>query len=610
VSEALLPYYNAELAALRKLAGEFAEAYPKVAGRLRLTREQVDDPLVERLLEGVAFLAARVHHRLDDELPELSDALLEMLSPHLLAPVPSMTTIRLGAAPGNPAVLRVPRGLTLETEPVRGEPIRFRTCHDVTIWPLVIEQARLTGLPLVAPPNPRAQGAVACLRLVLRSSVPDLPMAKYAPDRLRLYLQGGGMAAAQLHELLCTATLSVALADGPSDPKPTILPAETLSAAGFEAEEAALPWPRRAFAGHRLLTEYFAFPEKFHYIDLSGLQERTAQQASDRLEVFIYLSRAVGELERIVTAENFALACTPAINLFPQRCEPIAMDGTQSEWLVLPDARRPSALEIYAIEQVRESRPDGSRREVLPFHRLGRGEGTAEDGTLAEVHYLARRAPAASPLTGTQTTLMLRDAAFDPARPADAVLTVEALCCNRDLPALLPFGGGQPRLRVAEGGSPVTQAECLSPATPTLRPPLRERSAWRLISHLALNHLSISGGEQGAQALREILRLHDLRDSAESRAALSALLSVDATPGVARLPGGRPGAFVRGLEVTLTFDPQAWQPGGLYLMAAVLERFLALQATVNAFVRTSVALRGRPGLVARFPPRSGTRTLL
>ncbi|MBX6376870.1 MAG: type VI secretion system baseplate subunit TssF, partial [Acetobacteraceae bacterium] len=265
---------------------------------------------------------------------------------------------------------------------------------------------------------------------------------------------------------------------------------------------------------------------------------------------------------------------------------------------------------IYAIEQVRESRPDGSRREVLPFHRLGRGEGTAEDGTLAEVHYLARRAPAASPLTGTQTTLMLRDAAFDPARPADAVLTVEALCCNRDLPALLPFGGGQPRLRVAEGGSPVTQAECLSPATPTLRPPLRERSAWRLISHLALNHLSISGGEQGAQALREILRLHDLRDSAESRAALSALLSVDATPGVARLPGGRPGAFVRGLEVTLTFDPQAWQPGGLYLMAAVLERFLALQATVNAFVRTSVALRGRPGLVARFPPRSGTRTLL
>lgn len=611
MSEALLPYYNAELAALRKLAGEFAEAYPKVAGRLRLTREQVDDPLVERLLEGVAFLAGRVHHRLDDELPELSDALLEMLSPHLLAPVPSMTTIRLGAAPGNPAVLRVPRGLALETEPVRGEPIRFRTCHDVTLWPLAIEQARLTGLPLVAPANPRAQGAVACLRLVLRSAVPDLPMAKYAPDRLRLHLRGGGTAAAQLHELLCTSTLSVALADGPSDPKPTILPAEALRAAGFEAEEAALPWPRRAFAGHRLLTEYFAFPEKFLYLDLDGLRERTARQESDRLEVFVYLSRAAGELERIVTAENFALACTPAINLFPHRCEPIAMDGTQSEWLVLPDARRPSALEIYAIERVRESRPDGSRREVLPFHRLGRGEGAGEDsGDIAEAHYIARRGAAASPLTGTQTTLMLRDAAFDPARPADSVLTVEALCCNRDLPAMLPFGGGQPRLRVAEGGSPVTQAECLSPATPTLRPGLRERSAWRLISHLALNHLSVAGGEQGAQALREILRLHDLRDSAETRASLSALLSVDAAPGIARLPGGRPGAFARGLEVTLTFDPQAWQAGGLYLMAAVLERFLALQVTVNAFVRTGVALRGRSGLAVRFPPRSGTRTLL
>jgi type VI secretion system protein ImpG len=285
------------------------------------------------------------------------------------------------------------------------------------------------------------------------------------------------------------------------------------------------------------------------------------------------------------------------------------MDGTQSEWLVVPDARRPTALEVYAVEQVRESRPDGTRREVLPFHRLGRGEGEEGD-TAATVHYVARRGPAASPLSGTQTTLMLRDADFDPARPADSVLTVETLCCNRDLPAMLPFGGGQPRLRVAEGGTPVAQAECLTAATPTLRPRLRERSAWRLVSHLALNHLSVTGGEAGARALREILRLHDLRDTAETRAALAALLAVDAAPGIARLPGGRPGAFVRGLDVTLSFDPQAWQPGGLYLLAAVLERFLSLQVAVNAFVRTGVALRGRSGLVARFAPRSGTRTLL
>lgn len=621
MSETLLPYYNRELGAIRREAAEFADAFPKVAGRLRLSAEAVDDPFVARLLEGVAFLAARVQHRLDDELPELSDALLEMLSPHLLAPVPSMTTLKLAAAPEMRAPARVPRGLMVETDPVRGEPVRFQTCHDVTLWPLVLEQARLMGLPLAAPANPRAAGAVACLRLSFRTLAPDLPVSALSLedgrgragglDRLRLHLHGIGTAAATLHELLATATLSVALADGPTDPRPTILGPEALRPAGFEAEEAALPWPRRAFAGHRLLTEYFAFPEKFLYIDIDGLEARSLVQASDRLEVFVYLARALPALERSVTAESFALGCTPAVNLFPQRCEPIALDGTRSEWLVVPDARRPLALEVYGIEAVRESRPDGTRRPVLPFHRLGRAGSAPESEAerAAPVNYIASRRPALPPLGGSQTLLMLRDAGFDPAAPADGVLTVEALCCNRDLPAMLPFGGGQPKLRVA-AGSAAASAEALSPPTPTLRPSLRERGAWKLISHLALNHLSAAGGEEGAAALREILRLHDLRDTAESRAALGALLAVEAAPGVARLPGGRPGAMVRGLEVTLTFDPQAWQGGALFPLAAVLERFLAQQVSVNAFVRTRVALRGRPGELMRFAPRSGTRTLL
>jgi type VI secretion system protein ImpG len=608
VSESLLPYYNRELAAIRKLAGEFAEAFPKVAGRLRLTRDAVDDPYVERLLEGVAFLAARVQQRLDDELPEFSETLLEMLSPHLLAPVPSMTTIRLAAPPDAQGPVRVPRGLMLETEPVRGEPIRFTTAHEVTLWPVVVETFRLTGQPIAAPANNRVQGAMACLRIGLRTTAPDLTFARLGLDRLRLHFRGVGALPAQLLELLCTSTLGIALADGPGDARPTLLGPECLAPGGFAPEEAALPWPNRAFAGYRMLTEWFAFPEKFLYVDLTGLEARSLVQESDRLDIFIYLSRAMPELERALSPENVALGCTPAINLFPHRCEPISLDGTQSEWMVMPDARRPAALEVYAIEQVRESRPDGRRRPVLPFYRLGRAEEDAEE--LSAAHFVAIRRRATPPITGTQTFIELRDEAFDPLRPAEGVLTIEALCCNRDLPVLLPFGAGQPRLRVAQGGMPLASVECLSPPTPTLRPGLQDRGAWRLISHLALNHLSVTGGEAGAAALREILRLHDLRDTAETRAALGALVSVDARPSVARLPGGRAGAFVRGLDVTLTFDAQTWQAAGLYPLAQVLERFLALQVSVNAFSRTLVALRGRPGLIARFPPRSGTRTLL
>lgn len=608
MSESLLPYYNRELAAIRKAAGEFADAYPKVAARLRVTPEAVDDPYVERLLEGVAFLAARVQQRLDDELPEFSETLLEMLSPHLLAPVPSMTTLKLSPPPDATGPVRVPRGLMLETDPVRGEPVRFTTCHDVTIWPVTIESARLSGQPIAAPANNRVQGAMACLRLVLRTTAPDLQFSKVGLDRLRLHLRGVGAMPSLLHELLCTSTLGLAVADGPADPKPTLLGPECLQPAGYDQNEAALPWPRRAFAGYRMLTEWFAFPEKFLYIDLVGLEARTLSQESGKIEVFIYLSRAMPELERTLGAENLALGCTPAINIFPHRCEPISLDGTQSEWMVVPDARRPTALEIYAIEQVRESRPDGQRRPVLPFYRLGREEEDAEE--VAAANYVTFRRGATPPITGTQTWIELRDAAFDPLRPPEGVLTIEALCCNRDLPVLLPFGAGQPRLRVSQGGMQLAGVDCLSPPTPTLRPGLNDRGAWRLISHLALNHLSVTGGENGASALREILRLHDLRDTAETRAALAALVSVDTRPGVARLPGGRAGAFARGLDVTLTFDQQAWVSAGLYPLAQVLERFLALQVSVNAFSRTMVALRGRPGIVARFAPRSGTRTLL
>ena len=610
MSESLLPYYNRELAALRKLAGEFAQKHSKVAGRLRLAPDgTADDPHVERLLEGVAFLAGRVHQRLEDELPEITDALLELLSPHLLAPVPSMTTLRLSPKKEARGPAVVPRGTPLETEPVRGEALRYSTCHAVTLWPLQIEAARLMGLPLAAPANPRAPGAASCLRITLRATDPDLTFAEMGLDVLRLHLRGTTQLAAGLHELLSTACLGIALADGPGDTAPTLLPPAKLRPVGLTRDEAALPWPQRAFDGHRLLTEYFAHPEKFLYLEIDGLEARSMLHRANKLDIFIYLDRAAPEFERMVSAENFALHCTPAVNLFPHRCEPIAMDGTQSDWLVIPDVRRPTALEIYSIESVTESRPDGARRVVQPFQRLAR-EG-ADEAEAAPMQWVATRSPAAAPLSGTETRLLLCDPGFRPDAPADGVLTIEGLCLNRDLPELLPFGGGQPRLRITDPTAPAeADAECLSPPTATLRPNLRERGAWRLVSHLALNHLSVMGGPDAAVALREMLRLHDLRDTPETRTAIAALVAVSAGPGMARIPGQRPGVFARGLDVTLTFEAQPWATGGLYLLAAVVEQFLALQVSVNGFVRTRAMLRGRSAAVASWPPRSGTRVLL
>jgi type VI secretion system protein ImpG len=607
MSDALLPYYNRELNAIRRLAADFATAHPKIAGRLRLAPDAVDDPHVARLLEGAAFLAARVHHRLDDEFPELTDALLGVLYPHYLAPVPSTAIVQFQPQPDLALPVRLAEGMALETEPVRGEPCRFRTAWPLTLWPIEIESVRLSGLPLSAPSNPLAGGAVAVLRVVLKCSSADATFATLGVDRLRFFFRGATNVALPLYELLCAHTLSVAYADGPTDTAPAIVPAAAIEPIGFAPEEALLPWPARSFVGFRLLTEYFAFPEKFLFVDFTRLESKTLLSGGNRMEIFVYLDRTLPELERAIGADALALGCTPMINLFMQRCEPILLSHTETEYRIVPDARRPAAMEVWQVERVRETGTDGNSRAWRPFYRLTSTD--ADEDTPQGFYHTVRRETAA-PLTGSEVYIAAHDPAFDPEAAADSVLSVDALCFNRDLPSILPFGGGRPELRLVEGSSAVAHLACVTAPTATLRRELRERRFWHLVSHLSLGHLSVVGGAEGAAALREVLRLYDLKDTAEAHTAIEALVGVSAAPGTARVPGARAGAFCRGLDVTLEFEQRPWQDGGLYLLAAVLDRFLALHATVNSFVRTTAVLRGRSGRAAAWPARAGMRVLL
>jgi type VI secretion system protein ImpG len=611
MSDALLPYYNRELEAIRTLAAEFAAAYPKIAGRLRLSEDSVDDPHVGRLLEGVAFLAARVHHRLDDEFPELTDALLGVLYPHYLAPLPSSAIVQFTCKPDLKVPTQVPAGLPLDTEPVRGETCRFRTVYPTTLWPVEVETVRLSGLPLAAPANPRAAGAVSVLRVGLKCASPEATFTSLGVDRLRMFLRPTANIALPLYELLCRNVIGIALAEGPNDAEPVLIPAGAIEPVGFAPEEALFPWPARSFAGFRLLSEYFAFPEKFLFLDFGGLEAKTLLSGGKRMEIFVYLDRSLPELERAVGNDALVLGCAPIVNLFPQRCEPIPLTHIATEYRIEPNVRRTGALEVWNVVRVRETRPDGSFRPWEPFYRLAEGSADASQGG-REIggFYQPVRRHSAAPLTGTDVFLAPFDPDFDAERPADAVLSVDALCTNRDLPADLPFGGGRPGLKLVEGVAGVTRIACLTAPTIPLRTPLRERGFWRLVSHLSLGHLSLVGGAAGAEALKETLRLYDIRASPETAAVIDGLLTVTARPGAARVPGQLVGSFCRGIDVTLEFDPRAWQASGLYLLAAVLDRFLALHATVNSFVRTRAVLRGRSGTVGAWPARAGSRVLL
>jgi type VI secretion system protein ImpG len=609
VSDDLLPYYNRELAQLWSLSAEFGEAHPKIARRLRIGTETVEDPHVSRLIETVAFLNARIRRKLDDDFPELTDAMLGVLYPHFLAPIPSMAIVKLECDPDLTTGYVVPRGTMIETEPIDGEPCRFRTAYPTTAWPVAVKTARLDGTPFRAPTTPRSSKAVAALRISLETRAEQVTFAELAPRSLRFFLKGRPQDVHALHELLLNDALEVALADGPDDRAPVVMGPDSIQPVGFGLDEGLLPYTGRSFPGYRLLTEFFAFPAKFLFVDIVGLDADKVARLGRKLELFVYTRRSHPDLQQSVDAETFQLGCTPIINLFQKRAEPVRLTNTETEHRVVPDARRPMAMEIYSVNRVTATSPRGETLRYLPFYGVEHGH-TGEEPAF---FYPTRRpAPESDGQSdpGTEVALSLVDLDFRSLANDDWVLEVETTCLNRNLPNRIPFGGDDPRLSFSEGGGPIQRIRCLTAPTPTTRPALGDGARWKLISHLSLNHFSISGGREGRQALREILRLYDAKGSPENRNVIEGVLDVETRPIVRRVTsGGHPG-FCRGTEVKLRLDESRFSGGGLFLFASVLECFLGLYCSANSFVEVAVTTNAREGELRRWAPRAGDRPLL
>jgi type VI secretion system protein ImpG len=293
------------------------------------------------------------------------------------------------------------------------------------------------------------------------------------------------------------------------------------------------------------------------------------------------------------------------VNLYEQPAEPLRITQQEFEYRVVPDQRRPLSHEVYSIDRVTATAPDGREVEYAPFFAVRHGSRqspgpffhpTRRPAAEAEAN---RDAPAID--RGTEVYLSFVDSGFDPAAPADWTVHVETTCMNRDLAGRLPFGGGQPKLQLAQGGGLVSKLLCLTPPTQTIRTHLREEGLWRLVSHLTLNHLSVTGEEDGADALRELLALYDFTESAATRSQIDGVVSVSGKRALGRYDG----AVCRGVEIGLQFDEDRFSGNALYLFASVLDRFLALYASVNTFTRTVATVARREGVYRRFPSRIG-----
>jgi type VI secretion system protein ImpG len=610
VRNELRNYYESELTFLRQIGAEFANKYPKIASRLLLEPDRCEDPHVERLLESFALLAARVHLRIDDDFPQITEALLNILYPHYLSPIPSMSIAEFHTDPERGKLtssLKVPKGTVLYSRPVEGVPCKFRTCYNTTLWPLKVSQAQWLTPDRLSPTLRASEAAV--LRVEIEC-FPDISFEKLELDSLSFYLSGESAVIHSLYELLCRNCSRIVLRD-PANPRtpPRELPVRNLRPMGFGEDEDVLQYPRRSFVGYRLLQEYFAFPEKFFFLTLNGLSALQRAGMKSKAEILFLISPFEQDgrhqrLEVAVNAKSLRLGCSPIINLFGQTAEPILVDQTRYQYPVVPDARRRQTMEVYSVDEVVST--DAETHQTVTYQPLYSQKDAVQDSSPA-YWYASRVASNRKGDEGTDVFLSLVDLS---ARPMDLeydTITVRCTCTNRDLVTRLPFGSESGDFEMA-GAAAIKKIVALRKPSRTLRPPMDGKTLWSLISHLSLNYLSLV--DEGKAALQKILELYDFSDSPEVKKQIGGITTVDSRRHFARVISEHGVTFARGTRVEMEFDEEQFSGGGAYLFASVLEKFFGLYVSMNSFSQLVARSRQRKEPLGEWPPRVGQSILI
>jgi len=618
----LLHHYERELAFLRERARSFAERYPKIAGRLQVSSEVAEDPHVERMIESFALLTSRIHKRLDDDFPLFTESLLEVLYPHYLRPLPSASIVQFAAPSQASETLRVPRGTLLTSRVVQGVECRFRTCFDLPVLPLTLAAAQYRAA-VSAPAGTRLPDK-ATSQLSLRVDLTSSPagFAQFDIDRLRFYLDGDPAQVSALREALVLKAIGIFVQPGGSGP--WIGPLTTSEGsghrcrsalpelAGFEKLQSLLDNDARSHPAYRLLTEYFVFPEKFSFIDLPWPKDelREAQFRSLTLHIVFANVRSDSDQSRMleeVTPHQLKLGCTPIVNLFARRADPIRVTHQLSSYPLVVDSRHAFAHELYSIDKVYRVQSGGQGDQIdefRPFYSLRHGQHDEGDGRYWHAH---RDESMSEESPGYETLLSIVDVDFNPTLANTDTLSVEVTATNRHLPSQLPFGGAEGDFKLDERGSDYP-VRLLRKPTASFRFARDRGALWRLISHLSLNHLSLSSG--GAEALREMLNLYDISKAASNRRQIEGIVAVDYRPTTAWLAGEPFASFVRGMEVRITLDEEAFVGSGLAVFVELLDRFFGLYVHANSFSQL-VVLSARSGEeLFKRAPRSGGSPLV
>jgi len=619
----LLDYYNRELAYMRELGAEFAQQHPKIAGRLGMSGIDVADPYVERLFEGFAFLAARIHLKMDAEFPRFSQRLLEMVYPHYVRPTPAMGIVRLMPNFTHDDVtdaFRIPKHTILRAPVAPGQTTacQFRTAHDITLLPLVLTDARIEGAaaPLPKTSIPARKTVRSHLRLNFATRN-DHGMQSKDANRISLYVNGPADRASHLLELIGGRLLGAVLSwrDKNSD-QHRWLPPTAITCDGYSEDEALLPYGNRSFSGYRLLHEYFACPDRFRFFSINGIHDVLSMASINEFTVTLLFEQAATRLEKLITKDDFELHCTPIINLFPMRGDRVDVSMAQFEHHLLARRTQPLDYEIHTVSRIYGYTDSNAEQqtfrpllETLGRHATDRSEGfftvRREPRLFSQT---AKRSGLRSGYIGSEVFVQLVDQNDAPYSHELARIAPDLLCTNRDLPLLVSSGGTRDLdLTVS---APISDITILGGLTPPV-PAMAERDiTWRLISHLHLDYNTLTdlNPTDGAQAVRDLLALYSPlgRRGIEGQADSVRFMSVE--PMVCRMPQRGPIVFGRGVAVNATVDTTAFAGYSPWLFGAVLEQFITRHVSINSSTRFKLSTL-QHGPFADYPIRQGARPI-
>ena len=599
----ILDYYHKELDFLRKQGHSFAKEYPKVAARLQIDNESSKDPHVERLIQGIAFLNAGIRERLDEDFPQLCQSLMEVIYPHYLRPLPSYAIVSFEAESDMVDKSTITRGTELESSLVDEYTCKFVTVYDTDVLPLTINSASIKSLPVVAPKIPNMERIQSVLKLEFKPIASDVSLREIDAKKIRLYLKGNKHYVAELYDLLINHSEVLAVASMYSDPHLTTVDAKKcISQVGLDVSEGMLPYPNQSFIGYRLLTEYFAYPEKFMFIDIEVELSKLGEDA-DKIELYIYLNKAVRELESAVDKDYFVLGATPIINLFDHIAEPIKLDELQYEYPVISDSRNQSHIEIYSINSVTLSNQQGESSNVKPFFGVDHFQTDSLDSASSDFWH-ARRLYAEQSENYMHTKISIVSSDETYLARNDQVLVIGTKCFNNNLPAKLSKINSKTDMQFCEGSTSVKQIVLQSGFSDVRRPDLDDGIHWSLLAHLNLNYLSLTPNEEGSAAFRQILSLYAGKNE-NLLQIIKSLKIVSVEPTTKRLhsSSGFP-FYARGKSITVCIDSEQSIGYSKILFLSVIERFLALYCSINSFVQMK-AVDENSERIRCWPPRAG-----